>query len=104
MEIKDFKMKVTPEESRKVQEKLFDNGYYFKVPIPYHNVVEEFSYDHCLYLHKGNIYHSDIIYFNEPFDMDKCDQPELTFKEFFELYDVIKQRKKKLKILHEKNN
>jgi len=87
MEIKPFKMKVTPKQSVKVQEILFKNGY-------------EWHSGEIKILHKKNFYlyfqaliqygeispslFTDFTNDGEEFDNDKL--TEVTFEEFIKLY------------------
>ena len=78
MEIKDFKMVVTPGQSKIVQEFLFKNGYSWGTgstnvtEYPFINVVLDFSF--------GKLSYWGID------DLDKSYSPELTFEQFQKLY------------------
>ena len=78
MEIKDFKMVVTPGQSKIVQEFLFNNGYSWGTgstnvtEYPFINIVLDFSF--------GKLSYWSID------DLDKSYSPELTFEQFQKLY------------------
>lgn len=94
--IDDFKMKVTPYESRKVQKILIKNGYNWESQTfttgDYNDV--HFTDSPILYLWYGRIYRS-----SSPNFTDKDNERELTCDEFCNLYDIKTQRKSKLQKL-----
>ena len=80
MEIQNFKMRVTPEQSRIVQQTLFNNGY------GWHSGSKTIQTENSPYL-----------FFDEDFSLGHTDDgtdvffsnhrlPELTFQEFFDRY------------------
>lgn len=80
MEIQNFKMRVTPEQSRIVQQTLFNNGYKKYYGDEIYNPTEPQTF---IYLNKDKAFTAnniDIIYFNYNI------LPELTFQEFFDRY------------------
>src|SRR5574344_1515119 len=78
MEIKDFKMVVTPYQSKIIQEFLFTNGYSWVSGTKdvnthvYINIVLDFNSGKLSYLHID--------------DLHKIHTPEITFEQFQELY------------------
>lgn len=79
MEIKPFKMKVTPEQSRIVQQTLFSNNYTW---FSGDTTIENLSSPHLYF-------YEDILRQTENFQEDffvTHELPELTFQEFFDRY------------------
>lgn len=89
LEIEDFKMKVTHQENVKLQNFLFNNGYYWH----FYKIIKN-SDAPCFYLIDGFIHTSEINIFH--FQAQK----EITYNEFFKKYDLKNQRKNKLKQLN----
>jgi len=101
MKIKNFKMKVTPEQSKIVQNILFKNGYFWysdKV-----SIIRNLDYKYIL----CNRYDNDVkkIYCLisndiESFENEK-DYKELTFDDFMNQYSLKRIRKNKLQKIYE---
>jgi len=93
MKIKNFKMKVTPEEWVKVQEFLLYNECFFEKTM---NDFYNKNYKPHLYLYNGQILKGEnTTIYN---DADESIE-ELSCEEFFIKYDIRAQRKKKLEKL-----
>lgn len=102
MKINDFKMRVNHKESYQIQKFLIKNGY------NWHSMFYDRRFGECgdrvcnifvpyLYLSHGYIRS------NEDIDIfEGLSEIELNYEEFFDLYDQKGQRKKKLKILKDK--
>lgn len=84
MEIKPFKIQVTPEESEIVQEALFANGYKWfgdgEVRVQSYEILYLYFYEHELETTLSLFHGNDIDVFK------KDPLPELTFQQFKELY------------------
>ena len=100
MQIKPFKIKVTPEQSRIVQNTLFDNDYYWS------------GYNHSYIQHTDKKYLSFDIGYDFPkalcyisnkkaFELDQV--KEITFEEFLKTYATKEYRKLKLQKLQQLN-
>ena len=91
MKIKSFKMKVTPEQSKIVQEILFSNGYTWQSGDTSIKLLEDnrISFNHVLTICGYNYYSMKI--------------DEIDFDEFFKLYGLKTKRRKKLEELSNNN-
>jgi len=100
--IEEFKMKVTFGESIRVQKFLIKNGYYWSSLY-----YDKYRYN-CdeiintlypyLFLCEDSIHCTMLL---DSFEISH--EPELTCEEFFEKYDIAGQRKRKMKVLKDKN-
>lgn len=89
MEIKPFKIKVNPEQSRIVQKVVFKNGYTWQSG---HQDISKTS--ECYLFFDNTLAYDDnsLDFFND------AEEPELTFKQFIEMYSDETHKDFKLKI------
>ena len=91
MKIKSFKMKVTPEQSKIVQEILFSNGYTWQSGDTNKKLFEcdRILFNHILTICGSNYY--------------RIETDEIEFDEFCKLYGLKTKRRKKLEELLKNN-
>lgn len=100
MQIKPFKIKVTPDQSRIVQKTLFDNYYYwsgYNHSYIQHTNKKYLSFDKGYDLPKALYYISN----KKTFKLDQA--KEITFEEFLKTYATKEYRKLKLQQLQQLN-
>ena len=97
MKIEPFAMHVTPEQSKIVQEILFENDYSWV-----NGEIRPMYLDHDdLYLSFGSYNKGVNTYIRCCYSEDNTEQPITTFNEFMKKYSKKAIRNKKLKQLHE---
>ena len=100
MKIEPFVIKVTPEQSKIIQEIIFKNGYSWadRQKIVQYIEDDDFYYEYLLFQE----------YNRDPDDLvlrcTKSDIPTITFDEFINKYNLKEIRNKKLKILQNDND